>query len=127
MAASYTVRIAALATGLSHKWIDNLLSHHTLPGVTGGRQGLERAVSMQGMLAIELVRLATLDLGVPIARAVDIATLLLATDPPGASTRTPSGIQIAFPVPELERRLRERLVEAVEAAPNPPRGRPRLQ
>jgi hypothetical protein len=126
MAASYTVRIAALATGLSHKWIDNLLSHHTLPGVAGGRQGLERSISIQGMLAIELVRLATRELGVPIARAVEIATLVLAADPLGGPVRTSSGIEITFPIAELERRLRERLVEAVEAAPKPPRGRPPL-
>lgn len=127
MAASYTVRMAALATGVSHKWIDNLLSHHAMPGVTGGRQGLERAISMRGILAIEIVRLATQDLGISIGRAVGIATDLLATDPPQMSARTSSGIQIGFPIPELERRLRERLVEAVEAAPSLPRGRPRLR
>jgi len=119
--------MAALATGKSAKWIDNLLSHHALPGVSGGRQGLERAISMHGMVAIEIVRLATQELGVPISRAVTIATQLLTTDPTGGATRTPSGIVIGFPIQELERRLRERLVEAVEAAPSLPRGRPRLR
>ena len=127
MAASYTVRIAALATGASHKWVDNLLSHHALPGVNGGRQGLERSISMLGVLAIELVRLTTQELGVPVARAVEITTLVLAAAPPGGTSRTSSGIQIVFPIAELERRLRERLVEAVEAAPKLPRGRPPLR
>lgn len=126
MAASYTARMAALATGVQQKWLDNLLSHHVLPGVSGGRQGLERSISVQGILAIELVRLATLDLGLPVARAVSMATELLSAEPPRRLIRTASGIQIGFPVEEIERRLRERLVEAMEAAPSLPRGRPRL-
>jgi hypothetical protein len=117
--------MAALATGVSPKWIDNLLSHHAVPGVAGGRQGLERSISMHGMLAIEIVRLATEELGLSIARAVAIATKLLSTEPFGSTARTSSGVQIFFPIQELERRLRERLVEAVEAAPSVPRGRPR--
>ena len=119
--------MAALATGVSPKWIDNLLSHHALPGVSGGRQGLERGITMPGIIAIEIVRLATEELGVSIARGVSIATTLLSADPPVSTTRTPSGIEIVFPIHELERRLRERLVEAVEAAPSLPRGRPRIR
>jgi hypothetical protein len=125
VAASYTVKMAALATGVQQKWLDNLLSHHSLPGVSGGRQGLERSISIQGILGIELVRLATLDLGIPIARAVAIATELLSSGSRGRTIRTASGVQLRFPIEEIERRLRERLVEAVEAAPSLPRGRPR--
>jgi hypothetical protein len=111
---------------VSPKWLDNLLSHFDLPGVSGGtRQGLERSVSMHGMLAIEMVRLATQELGMPLARAVSIATQTLAADPLRGATRSASGILIEFPISELERRLRERLVEAVEAAAIVPRGRPR--
>ena len=124
MAATYTVRMAALATDTSIKWIDNLLSHHALPGVAGGRQGLERAISMDGLIAIELVRVASGELGIPLARAVAIAGLIM-SDRSRQSIRTDSGIELRFPLADLERRLRERLVEAVDAAPTPPRGRPR--
>ena len=125
MAASYTVRMAALATGVSPKWLDNLLSHHAVPGVSGGRQGLERSISMQGILAIELVRLLSAELGTPLPRAVEIASATLSTDGDPGVIRTASGLEIAFPLTEIARRLRERLVEAVEAAPSLPRGRPR--
>jgi hypothetical protein len=118
--------MAALATGMTVKWIDNLLSHYAVPGVVGGRQGRERSISLHGILAIELVRLATQELRMPIGPAVDLVTRLLAADPFAGSVRTSSGIVIDFPIAELERQLRERLVEAVEAAPSVPRGRPRL-
>lgn len=124
MAATYTVRMAALATDASIKWIDNLLSHHDVPGVAGGRQGLERAISMDGLIAIEVVRVASAELGIPLARAVAIASAII-RDRPRDAIRTDSGVELRFPIADLERRLRERLVEAVDAAPTPPRGRPR--
>ena len=128
MAAAYTARIAALATGVSSKWLDNLLSHHTLPGVLGGRQGIQRSISLPGILAIEVVRLAVTDLGMSVSRAVAAATELLANgDSVSQTLRTAAGIKIEFPLAEIERSMRERLVEAVEAAPNPPRGRPRTR
>src|SRR5262245_25633449 len=124
MAAAYTVRIAALALDVSTKWIDNLLSHHSIPGVSGGRQGLERAISMDGLLAIEIARLAIDDLGLTVARAAWLASRLVEDRPASGIISTASGISVAFPLERIERRVRERLIEAVEAAPRPRRGRP---
>jgi hypothetical protein len=118
--------MAALATGVSLKWLDNLLSHNAIPGVSGGRQGLERAISMQGMVTIELVRLLNTELAIPISRAVEIASTL-SSDADRPRSRTPSGVEISFPMTEVARHLRERLVEAVEAAPRRSRGRPRRE
>jgi hypothetical protein len=124
MAATYTIRIAALAIDASPKWLDNLLSHHSVPGVSRGRQGLERAISLDGLLAIAVIRLATSVMGVPLGRAVELARAVVAAG--DGVARLDSGIEVRFPTADIERRLRERLVEAVEAAPRPTRGRPRL-
>ena len=81
---------------------------------------------MEGLVAIEIIRIAAAELGVSLSRAVGIASTVM-RDRTRDSIRTDSGVELRFPLADLERRLRERLVEAVDAAPTPPRGRPRRQ
>lgn len=67
---AYDVRTVALATGTTVKWVDNLLSHHDVPGVLNARQGVERRVSDGGLFAIEMTRILNREFGVPVRRAV---------------------------------------------------------
>ena len=50
MARAYTVGTAALALDVPTKWLDNVLSHHSVPGVVQERQGVSRKVSLEGVL-----------------------------------------------------------------------------
>ena len=78
MARLYHVDIARHVASADHKWVDNLLSHHAIPGVEGGRQGSARRISAEGIEYIALVRLLTQDLELSVARAVRFADRLLA-------------------------------------------------
>lgn len=105
------------------KWVDNLLSHHDVPGCSGGRQGVARRISDLGVLAIAHVRLFASELGMPVSRAV--ALVRNASD--GVTVgplRTTSGLRIE-PSPQMAADLQERLRDALQAAPRRRRGRPR--
>ena len=123
MTRSYSVRITALTIGVSTKWVDNVLSHHAIPGVVSERQGVERSVSDLGIRTLELIRIATQELGASIPRSDEIATAVAAY--PDACFRTESGAELRFPIEAIERRLRDRLMDAIEATPRLKRGRPK--
>lgn len=127
MARSYNVRITAVITGAPMKWLDNLLSRHELIGVDRLRQGRERRISDHGLLAVEMCRILTLELGLSLRHAVAIANACLRGDL-GDELRysTPSGLSLHFPVVATRARLRERTREAVEMVALTPRGRPPL-
>lgn len=125
MARAYDARSVALAIDAPAKWLDNLLSHNALPGVTGGRQGVQRHISYDGLLAIAVTRLLLVDLGLPTRRAAVLA--VQAVQRRGEhkmDIHTAGGLTIALPLEEIEARLRERLFEAAESVPRIRRGRP---
>jgi hypothetical protein len=126
MGRTYSAIAVALATGVQRKWLDNLLSRYQLSGVTRSRQGVERRITAGALLTIEAIRILNLELGISVERAVAVA---------GASVNqlasnqqmiyaTPSGLELTFPVVEIERRLRERMMAALESMAHSPRGRP---
>lgn len=126
MPRTYTVRTVALALGVSTRWADNLLSRHALPGVERRRQGVERRITDEGLLATEVCRILNLELGVSIERAAEIARDVMNSGGGGGETifSTPSGLTLRFSVSDLVRRLRERMIDALEATARLPRGRP---
>src|ERR1700681_4830637 len=73
MARAYTIATAALALGTSVKWLDNVLSHNRVPGVTQERQGVSRRLTVEGLLVLALALLLIQDLGVPTPRAIALA------------------------------------------------------
>lgn len=124
MARSYSVRVVALILRLDGKWLDNLLSRFHLPGVSRSRQGVERGISEDGLLAIELCRILNLELGVSIARSVAIVDTGVHGGEGDMRFSTPSGLTLSMDLSGVRRRLRERTLDAVEAAPVTRRGRP---
>lgn len=121
MARAYTVGTAALALDVSTKWLDNVLSHHQVPGVVQERQGVSRKVGFEGVLRLALGLSLIEDLEVPTAIALRLADRLAEAD--GRHT-TKIGIDICLNLPELRSRLDVRLAHAVEIAAVPRRGRP---
>jgi hypothetical protein len=122
---AYSPKLVALALAVPIKWIDNLLSHHPLPGVRGGRQGVQRQIGDDGLLAIEIVRLLTAVAGVSSHRAVELATNALQQQAPEARLFIHGNIAVVIKLADIRRRLRDQVTEAAEAVSRVRRGRPR--
>ena len=126
MQRSYDIRPSACAIGAEAKWLDNLLTRHPLPGVSRGRQGIQRRVSHEGLLSIELARILNQELGVSVAQAVRMATAVIQSEAEGrvAIPVTPA-ISLVVDLRALHEHLRSRIVHAMESVGPVRRGRPR--
>jgi len=125
MSRLYNARTIALTVGEPFKWIDNLLSHNALPGVISSRQGVQRRVNDEGLLAVEITRILTRDLGVSISRAVALTRTALGSRQGTEVRLSPaSGVTLILHTAEIEERLRQRVIDAIEAAAHVRRGRP---
>jgi hypothetical protein len=93
--------------------------------VKGGRQGLARRISDDGVLAVEVCRILNRELGISLRRSAEIASMCVRS-PHDAEVRysTPSGLTLSLSVPAARARLRGRTMDAVETAAYTPRGRP---
>ena len=117
---AYTVDVAAIALDVDRKFLDNLLSHHAIPGCTGVRQGVRRRIARDGIARLAVTVTLIRELGLPIGRAVDLACRLHAD----RSVDAGHSLRIALDLAALERALDPRLATAVEIAREPRRGRP---
>jgi hypothetical protein len=124
MPRAYTIDTAALTLETSVKWLDNVLSHNRVHGVTQKRQGVSRRLSVDGLLILGLAFLLIHDLGVPTTRAIALAEDLARNE---GRHRTPHGLNIDLDLGSFQTRLLERLENAVEVAPAPRRGRPPIK
>ncbi|HWH51256.1 MAG TPA: hypothetical protein VN651_06905 [Gemmatimonadaceae bacterium] len=118
---SYHVEIAALAADTDQKWVDNLLSHFAIPGVESARQGVARRISQRGLEHITLVRRIARDLGLPVARAVDLAIRLL--ENPSGSIEVARSIQLRLDRAAFEAELSGLVADAAERSTPARRGR----
>lgn len=121
MARAYTIATAALALEIPLKWLDNALSHHKVAGVHQKRQGIARRLTIHGMLTLGVSIRLNNALGIPLARAIEIAESI--TTGSGQYT-SPDGISVRLNLDGLQSQLLKRLESAVEIAPAPRRGRP---
>jgi hypothetical protein len=121
MVRAYNVATAALAVKVPAKWVDNILSHHTVPGVLQQRQGISRRLSIEGLLVLALTAFLTQELGVPVPKAIEIAKELASN---GGRYQSPRGFTVLLDLATFRAGLLQRLESAVEIAPAPPRGRP---
>ena len=120
MARAYTVAAAALALGVEQKWLDNALSHFSVPGVHQQRQGVARKVTFQALLQLSLAVILGRTLRVPLGRALEVAGEAIRSDGEVATKE----LVLRFDLPTLQADLISRLDNAVEIAPLPRRGRP---
>ncbi len=121
MPRAYTVATAALALDVPSKWVDNILSHHTVPGVEQQRQGVARKLSIDGLLVLALTAFLIQELGAPAPKAIEIAAALLGNE---GRYESPRGLSLILDLAAFQAGLLERLEIAVEMAPVPRRGRP---
>ena len=121
---AYTVAATAVTLGMPIKWVDNVLSHHEVPGVSQSRQGVSRRLAPQAILTLDLALRISNALGVPISRALKLSARVL--QQPGGTTTIDlgQGVSLTIDLEEVRSELLERLAHAVEVAPSPRRGRP---
>ena len=119
---SYSVAVAALAIDASHKWVDNLLSHFTVPHVASNRRGVARRIPHSVLLQLAVTRELNTGLAIGVRDALALATELLASDSNGVSRG--GHLRVTYDRDALERTLSRRLHDALESAPAPRRGRP---
>ncbi len=121
MARAYTVGTVALALDVNTKWLDNILSHFQIAGVTQERQGISRKVSLEAVIELRLALALITDLETPTATALRLANVLSQS---AGQHRTPSGMNIGVDLSTIRAGIEARLAQAVEIAPLPRRGRP---
>jgi hypothetical protein len=121
MPRAYTVGTAALAIEVSPKWVDNILSHHAVSGVTQKRQGVSRKLGIEGLLVLALTAFLIQELGAPVPKAIEIAEALARSE---GKYQSRSGFSLSLNLSSFRATLLERLEKAVEMAPAPRRGRP---
>ena len=121
MPRAYTVATAALALGISVKWVDNILSHNKVSGIRQERQGIARRLSVEGLLILALTALLIHELGMSTPKAILAAGGILKA---GGRYPVGGGLSIELDIAGFQTRLLERLENAVEIAPAPRRGRP---
>ena len=121
MARAYTIATAALALGTSVKWLDNVLSHNRVLGVTQERQGIARRLTVEALLVLALVVLLIQELGLPTSKAITLAEDLLSND---GRYSAQQGLNLGLDLSSFRVQLLEKLENAVEIAPVPKRGRP---
>jgi hypothetical protein len=107
--------------GVSGKWIDNILSHHKVPGMRQERQGIARRLSVEGLLVLAVTTLLIDQLGLPTAKAIIAAEEIVKGS---GRYRAGEELSIEIDLTVFQARLLEKLESAVEIAPIPRRGRP---
>ncbi len=122
---AYTVAATAVTLGVSRKWVDNLLSHHQVPGVLQTKQGVVRRVTPDGLLILEILVALVGTLGLPAARALDLAKRIISANGKEMALPQLSSIRISADLAAISDGLRDRLDQALEITPTPKRGRPR--
>ena len=118
---SYTIAVAALALESDTKWLDNLLSHHRIPGVARKKQGIQRQIPPDSLLVIAVARALIETLAIPIGRAVELSVNLVESQ--GSVAIPPLALEIDLR--RISANLHVRLADAVEGAAHRPRGRPK--
>jgi len=120
----YTVTTVAVTLKVPPKWVDNVLSHYRVPGVSQARQGVARRVTPQGVLILEIALRLSRSLDTPIHRALQVAADISRIGGSEARVTLTPVATLIMNVAAIEAETMARLAEAVEFAPVPRRGRP---
>lgn len=122
--AAYTVAATAVTLGMPPKWVDNILSHHHVPGVSQRKQGVARRLGPQAILTLDVALRISRSAGLPASKALDLAVRMLRQPHDSQSLDLGEGISISVDLAAVREDLLHRLAHAVEIAPSPRRGRP---
>lgn len=118
---SYTVASASFVLNAPLKWLDNVLSRHSVPGVQQLVPGADRRVSAEAMDRLQIVRSFNVDLGIAVPAALVLAERVLA-DPNHCLSLGP-GLELRLSHAVLRGELEARAAES-SVAQQRRRGRP---
>lgn len=124
---AYTVAATALALDMPTKWLDNVLSHHAVPGVAQGKQGLQRRIPSSSVVILAVAKAIHRELGAPIGRALELAAEAVENSQNGSTDASSSAgrlVRLTTDVGAVRSVVEARLREAVEFGAAPRRGRP---
>jgi hypothetical protein len=121
---AYTVAATAVTLDVPPKWVDNVLSHHQVPGVARRRQGVARKLSYQAVLTLEVALRLVRALAVPLPRSIELATVLISNPSSRQLLGAGGDLSLGIDIELIEAHVTKRLAHAVEVAPSPRRGRP---
>ena len=120
-----TTLTAAATLGVDSKALDNILSREASHLVPRGARGKSRRISVQALELIAVALVLKRDLGIPIARGLDLATKL----DESVSGEIPFGRfgTLCFNVYPLRTAMQQSIADIVEQTVPPERGRPRYR
>ena len=121
---AYTVAAAAVTLQVSTKWLDNVLSHHHVQGVSRKRQGVTRRLTPRAILTLELALRLSRTCGSPLSRALELSKNIIGQENNPDQLPLGEGLFLLADLRNIESELMTGLAHAVEIAPNPRRGRP---
>jgi plasmid maintenance system antidote protein VapI len=98
-----------------------LIAQNQIDGIRRQRQGISRAISPSAVLTVAVALELSGALGTPPREALDLAKAVLLGE---GEHRQGELVTVRVDVRAVERRMAIRLAEAVEAHPQPRRGRP---
>jgi hypothetical protein len=121
---AYTVAAVAVTLGVSNKWLDNVLSHHRIPGVVQGTQGVSRRLTPQAIVLLELAVRITNAVGSSIGKALSLAGAAVQQGPGIVTLELGGSLQLSMDLDAVTGHVYSRMAEAVELTPVRRRGRP---
>ena len=118
----YHIDVAQYVTRADARWVDNLISRFSLPGVEGAGRGASRRLTETAIQHIALISVLSADLGLPLTLAVPLAESLLS----GTESELAAGawIRFTFKRAEFLQHIDGLIAEGVEALTPTRRGRP---
>ena len=117
-----TTSTAAAAIGVDSKALDNILSREATHLLPRGARGKSRRISLNVLELIAIALVLKRDLGIPIARGLDLATKLVES----ASGEIQIGRvgSLRFNINPLRYAMQQSIADIVEQTVPPERGRP---
>ena len=115
---------AAVALGVDRKTVDNVLAREASRFVGQGRRGKSRRISMDSLELIAVALILNRDLGVSIARGLQLAVEIVAS--PEGRVNIGSLGSLTFDLPHLRAPLGLAVDDAIEGVAPKTRGRPPL-
>lgn len=124
----YSVATAALALGVESKWLDNLLSHNRVDGVSQSRQGVARRLGPSALHVIATAHRLNRELQIPVGAALQLAhELWRSPQSPGEPDTATVGtgeLELHLDRATIRAHVAAAVAEALEMGPRPKRGRP---
>ena len=120
---SISTETAAVALGVDRKLLDNVLSREARKLLGPGRRGKSRRISMDAIELIAIALILNRDLGVSLARALQLAVEVVAS--PAGRINIGSLGSLTFDLQHLREPLEHAINEAIEGVAPKTRGRPR--